>query len=684
MGAETLFQAMGYKNIGNGVLVLDGPVCPDRVSNMSRDCLVAYVECQILKHIWEEVSAVFHVSWLDILENRVECPGNIEQCVNNITYKYNAKRFQPPMRSARIEQSNSASHGSLPNNLVHVPKNPSYVTALVGHNHVSLPQPLVTAPVPFCLPHTNGCASTYTYGYGTYAPQMPIVNQPLASVNGFYFPNGPSAIQPAYQVPTAQLIEFEKRNGHDLVDEGSASRSRRPRLDSNGTLESDRGSKIAAGSGQEDKQAPMEEDWDYVFRNLEQQGYSKDLGERGDVLGLSSGKHRKYAKEAAPRQRVRTTNLDEALNSLTVSDRPLKMTEALEHMEKKTLERNLPSTKERRHSQGSSYENVIGNEGPKPALTHTNIQASYSSSAAAAPKIKLPKESAEVTQLNAVEEKKRTEPEKRNYRSKRNKPTVGQQAKEVLESLDENNRVIKLFRAFAVELDEKHDRHERIVKLGRDITIEAKRIIFLLHNISTDIEEKRNSVLEEAKSRLSTLCSTNFKAIALELRRHDGYLYHRAFTAGMQEFIEALCFYQYIKQDSIGNWVDINRSFQFEDEDQQKIQLLFTQYDFILGIADFTGELMRKCINTLGSGNVSDCFKLCNFVRAINTGFLGLSYSGNREVSRKTHVLRQSLAKMELVCYNIQIRGSEVPKHMLLSVIESQEADNNDDEGFCI
>lgn len=292
MGAETLFQAMGYKNIGNGILMLDGPVCPDRVSNMSRDCLVAYVECQvkrlgssfrqfgklfdlpqILKHIWEEVSAAFHVSWLDILENRVECPGNIEQCVNNITYKLNAKRFQPPTRNA---SSNSTSHGSFP-------KNPSYVPALVGHNHVSLPQPLVTAPgnlrassslngqhatfsVPFCVPHTNGCANTYTYGYGTYAPQMPIVNQPLASVNGFYFPNGSAAIQPAYQVPTAQLIEFEKRNGHDLVDEGSASRSRRPRMDSNGPLDSDRGSKTGPG------QAPMEEDWDYVFRNLEQQG----------------------------------------------------------------------------------------------------------------------------------------------------------------------------------------------------------------------------------------------------------------------------------------------------------------------------------------------------------------------------------------------------------------------------
>lgn len=36
---------------------------------------------------------------------------------------------------------------------------------------------------------------------------------------------------------------------------------------------------------------------------------------------------------------------------------------------------------------------------------------------------------------------------------------------------------------YAAELDDKHDRQEKLVKASRDITIESKRIIFLLHNI---------------------------------------------------------------------------------------------------------------------------------------------------------------------------------------------------------
>lgn len=55
---------------------------------------------------------------------------------------------------------------------------------------------------------------------------------------------------------------------------------------------------------------------------------------------------------------------------------------------------------------------------------------------------------------------------------------------------------------------------------------------------------------------------------------------------------------------------------------------------------------------------------------------------GNKELSKKGYVLRQSLSKMEMVCYNIQIRGSEIPKHMLMSVIESSEVGGNEDEGY--
>lgn len=45
--AERMFEAMGYSLLPNQTLILDGPICPDQVTNVSRDAMTAYVECQV-------------------------------------------------------------------------------------------------------------------------------------------------------------------------------------------------------------------------------------------------------------------------------------------------------------------------------------------------------------------------------------------------------------------------------------------------------------------------------------------------------------------------------------------------------------------------------------------------------------------------------------------------------------
>lgn len=44
--------------------------------------------------------------------------------------------------------------------------------------------------------------------------------------------------------------------------------------------------------------------------------------------------------------------------------------------------------------------------------------------------------------------------------------------------------------------------------------------------------------------------------------------------------------------------------------------------------------------------------------------------------------MKQSVMKMELVCYNIRVRGSEVPEHMLVNVISTSNKELEEDEGF--
>jgi hypothetical protein len=68
---------------------------------------------------------------------------------------------------------------------------------------------------------------------------------------------------------------------------------------------------------------------------------------------------------------------------------------------------------------------------------------------------------------------------RRNF--KNNRDNSNKRPNEV--EVDSNNPVVAQFQIYSKELDDKHDRHERLVKASRDITIESKRIIFLLHNI---------------------------------------------------------------------------------------------------------------------------------------------------------------------------------------------------------
>ncbi|XP_046405145.1 translin-associated protein X [Ischnura elegans] len=287
----------------------------------------------------------------------------------------------------------------------------------------------------------------------------------------------------------------------------------------------------------------------------------------------------------------------------------------------------------------------------------------------------------------------------------RNRPVVGEKAKEALENIDDNSPVLKTFREYAQELDFKHDKYERIVKISRDITIESKRIIFLLH--SADKESKRAAALSEAETRLSNLSSTLFKAIAKELEGEDPYQFLRAYYPGLQEYVEAVTFYQYLVDSSLCHWKDIQKKFIYSyipekkcDEDgdgteipiegdavpkEVEIKTVLPPIDYIMGVADLTGELMRKCINSLGTGDISICHQTCSFVREIYRGFLGVEYSGCGYLGSKLSTLRASLAKMESSCYELTVRGTEVPSHLLAETITRKAVGddlNDDDEGF--
>ena len=189
--------------------------------------------------------------------------------------------------------------------------------------------------------------------------------------------------------------------------------------------------------------------------------------------------------------------------------------------------------------------------------------------------------------------------------------------------------------------------------------------MFLTQNglISYHFRKENQTVLEEAKSRLQKLCSTHFMNIAKELHGLDPYQYSKAYSAGLQEFIEAYTFYDFMAKEGISHWKVIQENFTYKiEESEEDMKTLIQPSEYILGVGDLTGEVMRNCVNSLASGDVESCFPSCRFMQEIYQGFLGITSFRSRDLNQKVYTLRQSLLKTENICYNVKVRGGESAK----------------------
>ncbi|XP_019568453.1 translin-associated protein X isoform X1 [Rhinolophus sinicus] len=259
--------------------------------------------------------------------------------------------------------------------------------------------------------------------------------------------------------------------------------------------------------------------------------------------------------------------------------------------------------------------------------------------------------------------------------------------------VNSSSPVMLAFKSFQQELDARHDKYERLVKLSRDITVESKRTIFLLHRITSapDMEE----ILTESEVKLDGV-RQKIRQVAQELSGEDMHQFHRAVTTGLQEYVEAVTFQHFIKTRSLVSMDEINKQLIFTTEDNGKEnntpssdsqdkqfgtwRLKITPVDYLLGVADLTGELMRVCINSVGNGDIDTPFEVSQFLRQVYDGFSFIGNTGPYEVSKKLYTLKQSLAKVENACYALKVRGSEIPKHMLADVfsVKTEMIDQED------
>ncbi|XP_015929538.1 uncharacterized protein [Parasteatoda tepidariorum] len=109
LGGSSMFHLLGYQFTEKGVLFLDEPVDPDKVARVALDCLIAYVECQLMLQICERLKS-FKCTWQEINQVRQDYVCGIDETVRILhQLKRNVVEQQKQERWLREQENDSLS-----------------------------------------------------------------------------------------------------------------------------------------------------------------------------------------------------------------------------------------------------------------------------------------------------------------------------------------------------------------------------------------------------------------------------------------------------------------------------------------------------------------------------------------------------------------------------------------------
>ncbi|OAG42158.1 hypothetical protein AYO21_03612 [Fonsecaea monophora] len=226
---------------------------------------------------------------------------------------------------------------------------------------------------------------------------------------------------------------------------------------------------------------------------------------------------------------------------------------------------------------------------------------------------------------------------------------------------------LPVFEAFRAQLDEHHDRRERIIKVSRDVTAQSKKIIFALQRVRELGKPIHASTSKQTTPMYATI-RTLLQSVVPDLQGSNAYRYRANISAGLQEFMEAVIFQHYLETQQVMSFEDART--------QLPNGISLTYDDYALGLFDMTGELMRFAITYMATNGQlpgiargaepSHKSSILVDMQDLRTAFEALdatkAHSLSRDFDNKLKTTRQSVEKVENGVYHMIVRGKERPK----------------------
>lgn len=212
--------------------------------------------------------------------------------------------------------------------------------------------------------------------------------------------------------------------------------------------------------------------------------------------------------------------------------------------------------------------------------------------------------------------------------------------------------------------------------------------IFALQR-TREVKQPITSKIQKDSQQYWDTISKLYAGISRDLQGLDSYRYNRQITGGNQEFMEALTFQHYLEtQELISYDESVKRLAELGGDGGA---VLLTPSDYILGVFDMVGELMRFSITAIATSGQLPTSKADSDIQMadadaddstqilaaedrdvltdlrnlrIHLEALDASTDGafGRDISKKMGVMQVCVQKVENALYGLIVRGSERPK----------------------
>ncbi|GJC84359.1 translin-associated protein X [Colletotrichum liriopes] len=205
-----------------------------------------------------------------------------------------------------------------------------------------------------------------------------------------------------------------------------------------------------------------------------------------------------------------------------------------------------------------------------------------------------------------------------------------------------------MFMNFRNELDQHHDRRERIIKASRDVTALSKKIVNKLGDLPNFANKEIATRMEEIKNHLT--------AIEADIQGLNRYRYAYSLRC-LEELVEALSFSHYLRTQTLIS----------PDETAAAVpaNVSITENDYMYGLFDLFGEMMRfATVTTAQTGQLAgvEGRNILMDIHELSSCFEILPEIPTKDFRGKMEVMRQSVRKVEKLGYGLAIRGTERPK----------------------